>query len=100
MAPGRTRRPVTPSQTRLSLPVALAATTGKLQAIASSVTLPNVSVTEGLNRISIDATARPRSGPIRSEEHTSELQSLMSISYAVFCLKKKKQDINIDNTKQ
>src|SRR3546814_10156487 len=27
--------------------------------------------------------------PIRSEEHTSELQSLMRISYAVFCLKKK-----------
>src|SRR3546814_10546843 len=31
-------------------------------------------------------------GPMRSEEHTSELQSLMRISYAVFCLKKKKQD--------
>src|SRR3546814_3585403 len=30
----------------------------------------------------------------RSEEHTSELQSLMRISYAVFCLKKKKQTIN------
>src|SRR3546814_7068144 len=29
---------------------------------------------------------------MRSEEHTSELQSLMSISYAVFCLKKKKQE--------
>src|SRR3546814_3489341 len=29
-------------------------------------------------------------GFIRSEEHTSELQSLMRISYAVFCLKKKK----------
>src|SRR3546814_5047630 len=29
----------------------------------------------------------------RSEEHTSELQSLMRISYAVFCLKKKKTDI-------
>src|SRR3546814_5959285 len=28
--------------------------------------------------------------PVRSEEHTSELQSLMRISYAVFCLKKKK----------
>src|SRR3546814_2138930 len=28
--------------------------------------------------------------PFRSEEHTSELQSLMRISYAVFCLKKKK----------
>src|SRR3546814_5936748 len=34
-----------------------------------------------------------RSMPVRrrSEEHTSELQSLMRISYAVFCLKKKKQ---------
>src|SRR3546814_7514237 len=30
----------------------------------------------------------------RSEEHTSELQSLMRISYAVFCLKKKKTKIN------
>src|SRR3546814_4980697 len=30
-------------------------------------------------------------GNFRSEEHTSELQSLMRISYAVFCLKKKKQ---------
>src|SRR3546814_18124225 len=30
--------------------------------------------------------------PNRSEEHTSELQSLMRISYAVFCLKKKKQN--------
>src|SRR3546814_8758167 len=30
---------------------------------------------------------------IRSEEHTSELQSLMRISYAVFCLKKKKLNI-------
>src|SRR3546814_1058606 len=29
---------------------------------------------------------------LRSEEHTSELQSLMRISYAVFCLKKKKTD--------
>src|SRR3546814_3617073 len=29
----------------------------------------------------------------RSEEHTAELQSLMRISYAVFCLKKKKEDI-------
>src|SRR3546814_7899605 len=31
-----------------------------------------------------------RTCDIRSEEHTSELQSLMRISYAVFCLKKKK----------
>src|SRR3546814_1130809 len=36
--------------------------------------------------------------PIRSEEHTSELQSLMRISYAVFCLKKK--NITIKRHKQ
>src|SRR3546814_5767942 len=33
----------------------------------------------------------------RSEEHTSELQSLMRISYAVFCLKKKKNQILTNN---
>src|SRR3546814_9945856 len=33
----------------------------------------------------------------RSEEHTSELQSLMRISYAVFCLKKKTQSHNAQN---
>src|SRR3546814_3608710 len=32
----------------------------------------------------------------RSEEHTSELQSLMRISYAVFCLKKKNKNTNTD----
>src|SRR3546814_10055087 len=36
----------------------------------------------------------------RSEEHTSELQSLMRISYAVFCLKKKKQNQEIINNKK
>src|SRR3546814_5816095 len=35
-----------------------------------------------------------RRGSARSEEHTSELQSLMRISYAVFCLKKKKNIIH------
>src|SRR3546814_5204043 len=34
----------------------------------------------------------------RSEEHTSELQSLMRISYAVFCLKKKKKHIKCNNS--
>src|SRR3546814_1215587 len=37
--------------------------------------------------------AHTRASAIRSEEHTSELQSLMRISYAVFCLKKKKPSI-------
>src|SRR3546814_10680852 len=32
---------------------------------------------------------------VRSEEHTSELQSLMRISYAVFCLKKKKSKLQL-----
>src|SRR3546814_7364527 len=37
-----------------------------------------------------DGACPPPRGPVgRSEEHTSELQSLMRISYAVFCLKKK-----------
>src|SRR3546814_6793444 len=35
------------------------------------------------------AALRERNALLRSEEHTSELQSLMRISYAVFCLKKK-----------
>src|SRR3546814_7901796 len=44
----------------------------------------------------LHSSGRRSSGPSgvlrrRSEEHTSELQSLMRISYAVFCLKKKKQ---------
>src|SRR3546814_4103105 len=42
----------------------------------------------GLNTIFVDERDPFRH---RSEEHTSELQSLMRISYAVFCLKKKKQ---------
>src|SRR3546814_4767416 len=37
-----------------------------------------------------------RQGSARSEEHTSELQSLMRISYAVFCLKKKKIQLERD----
>src|SRR3546814_3353749 len=36
----------------------------------------------------------------RSEEHTSELQSLMRISYAVFCLKKKKTKKNTNHTRK
>src|SRR3546814_1883910 len=38
-----------------------------------------------------------QAGRERSEEHTSELQSLMRISYAVFCLKKKHQHIHKHN---
>src|SRR3546814_4481721 len=57
---------------------------------------PSSSVQSGIARPMIELAG---SGPKRSEEHTSELQSLMRISYAVFCLKKKtvKQD-QIDNS--
>src|SRR3546814_4600338 len=37
--------------------------------------------------------SKPAHTGLRSEEHTSELQSLMRISYAVFCLKKKRKQI-------
>src|SRR3546814_1553387 len=47
-------------------------------------------VDEGNLRESIDVSTRLARSQ-RSEEHTSELQSLMRISYAVFCLKKKKK---------
>src|SRR3546814_8467544 len=46
-----------------------------------------------LERVAAKAAQKIR-GLIRSEEHTSELQSLMRISYAVFCLKKKKKTQN------
>src|SRR3546814_10906791 len=62
-------------------------------------TLPRGYVDEGgtLHREGVmrHATARDE---IRSEEHTSELQSLVRISYAVFCLKKKNTLSNLDNT--
>src|SRR3546814_3188377 len=45
----------------------------------------------------IDAVLDRRPTQRRSEEHTSELQSLMRISYAVFCLKKKKTTKNKHN---
>src|SRR3546814_7444577 len=43
----------------------------------------------GLRKVSAYQGKRSAGGPVRSEEHTSELQSLMRISYAVFSLKKK-----------
>src|SRR3546814_6615827 len=48
---------------------------------------------DGLARAAPRARTRRAAQGARSEEHTSELQSLMRISYAVFCLKKKKNEI-------
>src|SRR3546814_3751761 len=46
----------------------------------------------GLLRLVVRSQRREAAARDRSEEHTSELQSLMRISYAVFCLKKKKRN--------
>src|SRR3546814_3726854 len=46
------------------------------------------------DRAALHHRAAKRSVVARSEEHTSELQSLMRISYAAFCLKKKKKNHN------
>src|SRR3546814_8503982 len=64
--------------------------------------MPNISAKNITARMSLSATAAitfdgtiltiaaiPDGASRRSEEHTSELQSLMRISYAIFCLKKK-----------
>src|SRR3546814_1429350 len=45
-----------------------------------------------------DEKTLPGEGARRSEEHTSELQSLMRISYAVFCLKNKTQHTTVSTT--
>src|SRR3546814_10868182 len=54
-------------------------------AIEDFITVVEMDLGFGLYRAVSDAKTA-----LRSEEHTSELQSLMRISYAVFCLKKKK----------
>src|SRR3546814_3922715 len=78
---------------------------GKLDGSAIRVPTPNVSIVDltftpkrdtSVEEINSLLKAASESGPLkgvlaytRSEEHTSELQSLMRISYAVFCLTKK-----------
>src|SRR3546814_7856243 len=64
----------------VSLPSASASAASKTWVSAGTV------ATSALLRLPSLSTSR--SAQVRSEEHTSELQSLMRISYAVFCLKK------------
>src|SRR3546814_3424381 len=60
----------------------------RLPAVAGDVDAQRADRGRIFDRTAAMRVFRPRR--IRSEEHTSELQSLMRISYAVFCLKKKK----------
>src|SRR3546814_2813596 len=56
----------------------------------TSVNLAAATVMSGMEDCVVAGGTEMMSYTARSEEHTSELQSLMRISYAVFCLKKKK----------
>src|SRR3546814_4988536 len=68
-----------------------------LGVLASGVALHGMALAIDVNAATPEQLREIRGiGPkMRSEEHTSELQSLMRISYAVFCLKKKKTQITI-----
>src|SRR3546814_8329154 len=64
--------------------------------VATSLGLSNAQAKKAVDAVIAGAAAKGEKRPSmasasRSEEHTSELQSLMRISYAVFCLKKKKK---------
>src|SRR3546814_10424491 len=58
------------------------------------------STTRPVRRSSLRLAGRPPISGARSEEHTSELQSLMRISYAVFCLKKKNKNHKLRRKRQ
>src|SRR3546814_3930975 len=58
----------------------------------ASVLASTAKIFDGIQR-AVVTTRTPDTNAARSEEHTSELQSLMRISYAVFCLKKNKKHI-------
>src|SRR3546814_1797167 len=81
-------------------PVARVRAASRLSPARTRTPIPPIvgfrSITASLPVASTVVTARVSILP-RSEEHTSELQSLMRISYAVFCLKKKKHQIKISN---
>src|SRR3546814_8969264 len=67
-----------------------AAVPPKTRSQCARVSVANRSANSALRTGQLALSARSgRAVPVRSEEHTSELQSLMRISYAVFCLKQK-----------
>src|SRR3546814_8970167 len=82
--------PPLPSQEREQRPAASAAPTG-LVADAHAARTAASPGARAARRRHLLRCASDRTRPGRSEEHTSELQSLMRTSYAVFCLIKKKK---------
>src|SRR3546814_422150 len=67
----------------------------RIHGLAGSKAQLDATVEQALRKAGLWDEVKDR---LRSEEHTSELQSLMRISYAVFCLKKKNNNIIISNT--
>src|SRR3546814_6808392 len=63
----------------------------RLLICADAIDAPDGAVRPGVGEIDLQVSDRTVLDPDRSEEHTSDLQSLMRISYAVFCLKNKKR---------
>src|SRR3546814_4204628 len=74
---------------RYQRPARIAVVENEDRALARDI-LPMAEAADELRRRDAIGSAQRAHGFDRSEEHTSELQSLMRISYAVFCLKKKK----------
>src|SRR3546814_7007634 len=66
----------------------------ELMDVAWNFRREHLPLTQRSHSVITNGGGQPNVVPDRSEEHTSELQSLMRISYAVFCLKKKKQMCN------
>src|SRR3546814_8394821 len=72
----------------LSIPITVAGQALDTEAALHRALEPDLRLEFALQQLAIVAMGDVE---VRSEEHTSELQSLMRISYAVFCLKKKKR---------
>src|SRR3546814_9744932 len=70
-----------------------------LRMLAEALGMSVTPVREAIHRLTAERALEGAANR-RSEEHTSELQSLMRISYAVFCLKKKNNDTEKKHTKQ
>src|SRR3546814_8515322 len=70
----------------------------ELMSIAQSAVEANIAATKALLGAKSVRELVDLQTEFRSEEHTSKLQSLMRISYAVFCLKKKKKNTTITTT--
>src|SRR3546814_3118972 len=83
----------TPASSAVWRPLARSWLTKASKTPLASSKSPRLVLRYMMDRDSAEYRAICQTFPARSEEHTSELQSLMRISYAVFCLKKKTHTI-------